>query len=117
VVVIDDQADGMNTAGAGDGEAPRNPGTGIPQNPGPSAPPTSPARGADIDAQLAQERELEAKLAEEYHAVRLLRTSIAGEASARGERARERWAGRPATASTPTLTSTPRTRPRERARS
>jgi hypothetical protein len=38
--------------------------------------------------QLAQARELEAKLAEEYRAVRLLRASIAGEASARGERAR-----------------------------
>jgi hypothetical protein len=38
---------------------------------------------------LAQARELEAKLAEEYHTVRLLRASIAGEASARGERARE----------------------------
>jgi hypothetical protein len=47
------------------------------------------ARGADINAQLAQARELEAKLAEEYRAVRLLRASIAGEASARGERARE----------------------------
>jgi hypothetical protein len=34
-------------------------------------------------------RELEAKLAEEYRAVRLLRASIAGEASAHGERARE----------------------------
>jgi hypothetical protein len=34
--------------------------------------------------------ELEAKLAEEYRAMRLLRASIAGEASARGERARER---------------------------
>jgi hypothetical protein len=33
--------------------------------------------------------ELEAKLAEEYRAVRLLRASIAGEASARGELARE----------------------------
>jgi hypothetical protein len=33
--------------------------------------------------------ELEAKLAEEYRAVRLFRASIAGEASARGERARE----------------------------
>jgi hypothetical protein len=32
---------------------------------------------------------LEAKLAEEYHAVRLLRASIAGKASARGERVRE----------------------------
>jgi hypothetical protein len=38
---------------------------------------------------MAQARELEAKLAEEYHAVRLLRTSIAGEASAHGERVRE----------------------------
>jgi hypothetical protein len=39
--------------------------------------------------QLAQACELEAKLAEEYRAVRLLRASIAGEASARGERVRE----------------------------
>jgi hypothetical protein len=46
-------------------------------------------RGIDINMQLAQARELEAKLAEEYRAVRLLRASIAGEASARGERARE----------------------------
>jgi hypothetical protein len=38
---------------------------------------------------LAQERELEAKFVEEYRTVRLLRASIAGEASARGERARE----------------------------
>jgi hypothetical protein len=49
VVVIDDQADGTNAAGDGDGEAPRNPGTGVPQNPGPSAPPTLPMRGADIN--------------------------------------------------------------------
>jgi hypothetical protein len=56
---------------------------------GPSAPPLSPSRGADINAQLAQARELEAKLAEEYRTVRLLRASIAGEALARGERARE----------------------------
>jgi hypothetical protein len=47
------------------------------------------AEGADVNAKLAQARELEAKLAEEYRAVRLLRASIAGEASARGERARE----------------------------
>jgi hypothetical protein len=39
--------------------------------------------------QLAQAHELEAKLAEEYRAVRLLRASIAGEASARGERPHE----------------------------
>jgi hypothetical protein len=38
-----------------------------------------------INAQLAQVRELEAKLVEEYHAVRLLCASIAREASARGE--------------------------------
>jgi hypothetical protein len=40
-----------------------------------------------INAQLAQARELEAKLAEEYRTVRLLRASIAGEASARRTRA------------------------------
>jgi hypothetical protein len=33
--------------------------------------------------------ELEAKLVEEYRQVRLLRATITGEASARGERARE----------------------------
>jgi hypothetical protein len=38
------------------------------------------AKGADINAQLAQARELEAKLAEEYRTVRLLRASIVGEA-------------------------------------
>jgi hypothetical protein len=89
VVVVDNQADSVNTAGAGDGEAPQNPGANAPQNPGPSVPPTSPTRGTDINAQLAQARELEAKLAEEYRAVRLLRASIAGETSARDERACE----------------------------
>jgi hypothetical protein len=39
--------------------------------------------------QLAQARELEAKLAEEYRTVRLLRASMAGEASARCECVRE----------------------------
>jgi hypothetical protein len=39
--------------------------------------------------QLAQARELKAKLVEEYRAVRLLRATIVGEASARGERACE----------------------------
>jgi hypothetical protein len=42
-----------------------------------------------LTGELAQVRELEDKPAEEYRAVRLLRASIAGEASARGERARE----------------------------
>jgi hypothetical protein len=45
-----------------------------------------PTSGIDINTQLAQACELEAKLAEEYRAVRLLRATIAGEASARGER-------------------------------
>jgi hypothetical protein len=45
--------------------------------------------GADVNAQLAQARQLEAKIAKEYCAVRLLRASIAREASARGKRARE----------------------------
>jgi hypothetical protein len=45
--------------------------------------------GTDINVQLTQARELEAKLAEEYRAVRLLRATIAGEVSARGERVHE----------------------------
>jgi hypothetical protein len=90
VVLANDKANVANAAEAGDGEVPPGPGTGPHQGAGPSAPPSSPPRGgADINAQLAQARELEDKLAEEYRAVRLLRASIAGEASARGERARE----------------------------
>jgi hypothetical protein len=42
-----------------------------------------------VNAQLAQARELEAMLAEEYRAVRLLCTTIAREASTRGECVRE----------------------------
>jgi hypothetical protein len=38
-VAIVDLVDGTSMAGASDGEAPQNPGTGIPQNLGPSAPP------------------------------------------------------------------------------
>jgi hypothetical protein len=83
VVIANDQANAANAAGAGDGEVPLNPGSGPLQGARPSAPPTSPPRGADINVQLAQARELEAKLAEEYHVVRLLRAPIAGEASAR----------------------------------
>jgi hypothetical protein len=83
VVLANDQAGVANAVEADDGEIPPGPGVG------PIAPPPSPPRGADINAQLAQARELEAKLAEEYHTVRLLRVTIAGEASARGERARE----------------------------
>jgi hypothetical protein len=66
---------------------------------------------------VAQARELEAKLAEEYRTVRLLRASIAGEASARGgKRARE--LGRQARDRiNADSTSTIRTRPREQAKS
>jgi hypothetical protein len=83
VVHANDPASAANTAEAGDLEIPPGLGTG------PIAPPPSPPRGADINAQLAQACKLEAKLAEEYRTMRLLRASIAGEASARGERARE----------------------------
>jgi hypothetical protein len=89
VVIASDPANAADAAGAGDGEVPPALGTGPCLAAGPSAPPPSPPRGADINAQLAQARELEAKLAEEYRTVQLLRASIAGEASARGERARE----------------------------
>jgi hypothetical protein len=89
VVITNDHANAANAAEAGDGEVPPGLGTRPRLAAGPSAPPPSPPRGADINTQLAQVRELEAKLAEEYRAVRLLRASIAGEASACGERARE----------------------------
>jgi hypothetical protein len=90
VVIANDPANATGTAGAVDGEVPPALGTTSRLAAGPSAPPpSSPPRGADIDAQLAQAHKLEAKLAEEYRTMRLLRASIAGEASARGERARE----------------------------
>jgi hypothetical protein len=42
MVAIGDLADGTNVAGAGDEEAPQNPGMSAPWNPRPSVPPTSP---------------------------------------------------------------------------
>jgi hypothetical protein len=82
VVIANDPANATGAAGAGDGEVTPAPGIA----PRLAAGPSTPAE-ANADAQLAQARELEAKLAEEYRTVRLLRASIAGEASARGERA------------------------------
>jgi hypothetical protein len=109
VIIANDPANATGAAGAGDGEVTPAPGIAPRLAVGPSAP-----AGADIDAQLAQARELEAKLAEEYRTVRLLRTSMAGKplraASARGS-----WAYRPATASIPISTSTTRTRLRDAA--
>jgi murein DD-endopeptidase MepM/ murein hydrolase activator NlpD len=84
VVVANDPANATGAVGAGDGEVTPVPGIAPRQAAGPSTP-----AGADANAQLAQARELEAKLAEEYCTVRLLRASMAGEASARGERVRE----------------------------
>jgi hypothetical protein len=83
-VITNDPANAAGAVGAGDGEVTPAPGIATRLAAGPSTP-----AGADADAQLAQARELEAKLAEEYRTVRLLRASMAGEASARGERARE----------------------------
>jgi hypothetical protein len=84
VVIASDPANATGAAGAGDGEVTPAPGIA----PRLAAGPSTPAE-ANADAQLAQVRELEAKLAEEYRTVRLLRASMAGEASARGERALE----------------------------
>jgi hypothetical protein len=84
VVIANDPANATGAAGAGNGEVTPAPGIAPRLAAGPSAP-----AGADVDAQLAQARKLEAKLAEEYRAVRLLRASMAGEASVRGERVRE----------------------------
>jgi hypothetical protein len=89
VVIANDPTNATGAAGAGDGEVAPAPRIASRLAAGPSAPAPSPPTGADIDAQLAQARELESKLAEEYRTVRLLRASMAGEASVRGERARE----------------------------
>jgi hypothetical protein len=89
VVIANDPANATSAAGAGNGEVPPALETTSRLAAGPSAPAPSPPTGADINAQLAQARELEAKLAEEYRMVQLLRASMAGEASARGERVRE----------------------------
>jgi hypothetical protein len=66
-------------------ESPPGPRSECAPEPGAERAPTSPTGGTDINAQLAQARELEAKLAEEYCAVQLLRATIAGETSARSE--------------------------------
>jgi hypothetical protein len=89
IVIANDPANATGVAGAGDGEVPLALGTTSRLAAGPSAPLPSPPTGADINAQLAQARELEAKLAEECPTVQLIRASMAGEDSARGERARE----------------------------
>jgi hypothetical protein len=89
VVIANDPAIASGAAGAGDREVTPALGTASRLAAGPSAPAPSPPTGADINVQLAQAHELEAKLAEEYRMVRLLRASMAGEASVRGERARE----------------------------
>jgi hypothetical protein len=84
VVIANDPANATGAAGAGDGEVTPAPGIAPRLAAGPSTP-----AGADIDAQLAQARELEAKLAEEYRTVRLLSASMAREAYVRSERAQE----------------------------
>jgi hypothetical protein len=73
VVIANDPANATGAVGAGDGEVTPAPGIALHLAAGPSTP-----AGADADAQLAQARELEAKLAEEYRTVRLLRASMAG---------------------------------------
>jgi hypothetical protein len=88
-VVVVDESRRRERGGGWRRRSPPEPGNWYTPEPRTERAPTSPARGADISVQLAQARELEAKLAEEYRTVRLLRASIAGEASARGERARE----------------------------
>jgi hypothetical protein len=50
ILIANDQAYSANTAEAGDGEVPLNPGTRPLQGPRPSAPPASPPRGTDINA-------------------------------------------------------------------
>jgi hypothetical protein len=85
MVAIGDVVDSARSAAAGDREHARTQALARPGTRFRSCP-TSPTRGTDINTQLAQARELEAKLMEEYRVVRLLSATIAGEAPARGER-------------------------------
>jgi hypothetical protein len=59
-VIANDPANAADAEGASDGEVSPALGTGSRQAAWPSAPPPSPPRGADINVQLAQARELEA---------------------------------------------------------
>jgi hypothetical protein len=65
VVIANDPANATGATGTGDREVPTALGTTSCMAAGPSAPTPSPPTGADINVQLAQARELEAKLAEE----------------------------------------------------
>jgi hypothetical protein len=69
VVITNDPANATGATGAGDGEAPPALGTASRLATGPSAPAPSTPTGANINAQLAQACELEAKLEEEYRTV------------------------------------------------
>jgi hypothetical protein len=111
VVKANDPANAADVAGADDGEVPPALGIGSRLDARPSAPPPSPPRGADINAQLAQARELETKLAEEYRTVQP--APLSQGKPPRVANARVNWADKPAIASTPTSTSTIRIRPRE----
>jgi hypothetical protein len=86
VIIANDPANATGVAGAGDGEVTPAPGIAPRLAAGSSTP-----AGADADAQLAQARELEAKQAEEYQTVRLLRASMAGEASEDHVWFEDRW--------------------------
>jgi hypothetical protein len=88
VVVVNDQANDANAAGAGDGEAPQNLGTRLLQGSGPSAPPPH-WRGAPTSTcswpKHASSRQACGRVPRGTTASLLHR----GEASARGERARK----------------------------
>jgi hypothetical protein len=96
VVIANDPANATGAAGAGDGEVPPTLGATSRLAAGPSAPHPSPPTGVDINAQLDQARELEAKLAEEYRTV-CFAPPWRGKPP-RAVNARASWAYKPATA-------------------
>jgi hypothetical protein len=88
VVLANDQANTANAAEAGDGEVPPDPGTGPHQARGKRASPLT-AEGCRHQRAAGPSVRARSQTREEYRAVRLLCASIVGEASVRGERARE----------------------------
>jgi hypothetical protein len=112
VMLANNQANTANVAEAGDREIPPNPGTGPHQGAGPSAPPPSPPRA------LASTRRWLKHASSKPNSWRSTARCDYFAPPSPGKppcaaNARARWASKPASASTPTSTSTIQAHPRE----
>jgi hypothetical protein len=114
VVITNDQENTANAPEAGDGEVPPGLGTGPRQGTGPSAPPSSLPRGPTSMRSWLKRASLKPNSRRSTARCDCFEPPSPGKPP-RAEYAHVSWAGKPASASTPTSTST--TRPCERAKS